>query len=193
MGLLLLGMLLFAGGHAVTMAREPRAAVIGRIGVLPFKALYSVVALAGLLLIFNGYAAYRAGGYTPVWEPPVALRHVSLLVMLPAFPLLLAAYFPGRIKARLKHPMILAVKTWALAHLLANGDLGSILLFGGMLAWAVAAFMSMRRRVDGNAPLVPALPERPINDVIAVGGGLALYAAMAFWLHRPLIGVGAMG
>jgi uncharacterized membrane protein len=193
MSLMILGLVLFLGVHALTVGRAGRAALIGRIGHMPYKLAYSAVSIAGLVMMVQGFASYRWGGMIPVWDPPVAMRHVALLVMLPVFPLLLAAYLPGRIKATVKHPMILAVKTWALAHLLSNGDLGSMVLFGGFLAWAVVAFASMRRRSAGNQPLVPELAARPVNDIIAVVGGLALYALMIFGLHRTLIGVGVMG
>jgi uncharacterized membrane protein len=190
---LVVGLFLFFGGHAFSMARGARASAVGRFGVLPYKAAYSVIALAGFVLIVQGYAAYRPSGYVPVYEPPAFLRHVAALVMVPVFPLLFAAYLPGRIRDRVKHPMILAVKVWAFAHLLSNGDLGSILLFGSALAWAVVAFMNMRRRAADNERLVSLPASRPINDVIALVAGLVAYGAFAFWLHRPLIGVGIAG
>ena len=112
-------------------------ALIGRLGEGGYKGLYAVVSIVGFVLIAYGFATYRAGGYIQVWDPPTGLRHVALLLMWPAFIALVAAYSPGAIKRRLKHPMLVAVKIWALAHLLANGDLGSIILFGAFLAWAV--------------------------------------------------------
>jgi uncharacterized membrane protein len=190
MTLLLLGLVLFFGAHAFTMARGPRAALVARYGEGAYKGLYSVVALLGLVLIAWGYGQYRASGYIPVWSPPVWLRHLSTLLLLPVFPLLFSAYATGFVKARLKHPMILAVKTWALAHLLANGDLGSILLFGAFLVWAVVAFMSMRRRPEGNAV---AFVPNPGQDAAAILGGLIVYVAMIAGLHRWLIGVGVFG
>jgi uncharacterized membrane protein len=190
MTMLILGLILFLGMHGFTMLRGPRAALLGRLGEGGYKGLYTVVSLLGFGLMIWGYGAYRAGGYIPVWNPPTWLRHLSALVMLPALPLLFSAYAQGFVKARLKHPMILAVKTWALAHLLANGDLGSILLFGGFLVWSVAAFMSMRRRTDAEAKtFVP----NPGQDAAAILGGLIAYAALVFGLHRWLIGVGVFG
>jgi len=116
------------------------------------------------------------------------MRHVAFLLMLPVFPLILAAYLPGRIKAALKHPMLVAVKTWALAHLLANGMLADVLLFGGFLVWAVAARISLGRRPP--RPMMMPLPAPSLrNDVIAVVAGLAIYVATLLWLHRALIGV----
>jgi uncharacterized membrane protein len=188
--ILLLGLALFLGMHGFTMLRGPRAALISRFGEGGYKGLYTLVSLAGFGLIVWGYGSYRASGYIPVWNPPVWTRHLAALLLLPALPLLFSAYAKGFVKARLKHPMILAVKVWALAHLLANGDLGSILLFGGFLAWAVLAFMSMRRRpVDPATAFVP----NPGQDAVAILGGLIAYLALIFGLHRWLIGVGVFG
>jgi uncharacterized membrane protein len=189
---LLLGLIVFIGIHAFTLARESRAALVGRLGHTGYKLGYSALSILGFVLLWWGYGAYRTSGYIPVWDAPVWTRHLALLVMLPVFPILLAAYLPGRIRSTLKHPMILAVKTWALAHLLANGDLGSIIMFGTFLAWAVVAFMSMRRRTGDNGLLVPLPPPRPINDIIAVAGGLAIYLAFVMGTHRALIGVGVL-
>jgi uncharacterized membrane protein len=188
--ILILGLLLFLGMHAFTINRSGRAALIGRLGAGGYKGVYTAVSLIGLLLIIWGYASYRASGYIALWDPPVWTRHLSALIMLPALPLLFSAYAKGFVKARLKHPMILAVKVWATAHLLANGDLGSIVLFGSFLAWAVVAFMSMRRRpIDEAASFVP----NPGQDAAAILGGLIAYGAFVGGLHRYLIGVGVFG
>jgi uncharacterized membrane protein len=188
--ILILGLLLFLGMHASTINRSGRAALIGRLGEGGYKGVYTAVSLVGLLLIIWGYASYRASGYIPLWDPPVWTRHLAVLIMLPALPLLFSAYAKGFVRARLKHPMILAVKVWALAHLLANGDLGSVILFGSFLVWAVVAFMSMRRRpVDESASFVP----NPGQDAAAILGGLIAYGAMIGGLHRYLIGVGVFG
>ncbi|MFD0936725.1 NnrU family protein, partial [Methylobacterium trifolii] len=144
--ILILGLVLFLGIHAFSIARAKRAEVIGQVGENRFKLGYTLLSALGLVLIGVGFHQYRAAGYIPVWDPPVWTRHLALLLMLPVFVLLAAAYLPGRIRARTKHPMLLAVKIWATAHLLANGDLGSMLLFGGFLAWAVAARISAKRR-----------------------------------------------
>jgi uncharacterized membrane protein len=185
--LLVFGLILFLGMHAFTMLRGQRAALIGRYGGGGYKGLYTLVSLLGLGLMIWGFGTYRASGYIPIWNPPVWTRHLSALIMLPVLPLLFSAYAKGFVKARLKHPMILAVKTWALAHLLANGDLGSMLLFGGFLVWAVMGFISMRRRpVDAAAAFVP----NPGQDAAAILGGLIAYFAMIFGLHKWLIGVG---
>ena len=192
MTLLVLGLILFIGIHAVTILRTQRAALIGRLGEGGYKGLYSLVSFAGLILIVWGYVSYRAGGYIPVWEPPRWTRHLALTLMLPVFPLLIGAYVPGRIKAVLKHPMLVAIKLWALAHLLANGDLGSVLLFGSLLAWAVAARISLKRRSElsvVSAALAPDAATARRNDIIAIVAGLAIYAVLVWRGHVWLFGV----
>jgi len=186
MTLLLAGLALFLGVHSVSIVAPAwRDAMASKLGEYLWKGAYSLVSLAGFVLIVNGYAAARLDP-SVLWVPPGWLRHVAALLMLPVFPLLLAAYLPGRIKTRAKHPMILAVKFWALAHLLANGTLADVTLFGAFLAWAVADRISLKRRAPRPAP---ALPASAANDAIVVVGGLALFAAFALWLHPLLIGV----
>jgi uncharacterized membrane protein len=187
--LLVLGLVLFLGAHAFSMARSHRAAAVARIGEGPYKGLYSLLSLAGIVLVSIGYGQYRAGGYIPVWDPPVWTRHLALLLVLVAFICFVAAYLPGHIKARLKHPMLAGVKIWALAHLLANGDLGSILLFGSFLVWGVAARISVKRRDVAAQHGGTAAPAGIRNDVLAVAIGTAVYVAFVFWLHPWLIGV----
>lgn len=189
MTLLIFGLLLFLGTHAFTMMRQPRAALIGRIGEGAFKGLYTALSLAGFALIIYGFGAYRAAGMIPVWNPPFWLGHVSLLLTLPIFVLLAATGTGGVIHAAVKHPMLLAVKIWATAHLIINGDLGSILLFGGFLAWAVMARISLKRRANAGAPPKPAgFTQR---DWMALGAGLVIWFIFARWLHSWLIGVSA--
>jgi uncharacterized membrane protein len=146
MAILILGLIVFIGAHAFTMARAARARAIARLGEGPYKGLYSLVSLLGLILIVWGYGSYRAGGYVQVWDPPVWTRHLALPLVWLAFVAMVAAYIPGRIRRALKHPMLAGLKIWALAHLLANGDLGSIILFGALLAWAVVARIAAKRR-----------------------------------------------
>lgn len=187
---LVLGVLLFLGAHSTSIFADGwRSRVVRRIGEGPWKGLYGLVSLAGFVLIIHGYGAARLD---PVWlyVSPAWMRHVTMLLMLPVFPLLLAAYLPGRIRGRLGHPMLAAVKFWALAHLLANGTLADVILFGGFLAWAVADRISLKRRP---ARPVPALPASGWNDAVAVVGGLGLYVAFAVWLHPLLIGVAVVG
>jgi uncharacterized membrane protein len=187
MMLLLLGLILFLGSHAFTMLRAPRAAAVGALGENGYKGAYTVISIIGFALLIYGFGSYRAGSWVNVWTPPIFTRHLSLLLTLPIFVLLLAVYLPGRIKGLAKHPMLLAVKIWAFAHLLANGDLGSMLLFGGFLAWAVAARISLKRRAGVVLPPVPTSFQT--NDYIALAGGLALWAAFVFWAHPAWIGV----
>jgi uncharacterized membrane protein len=150
--------------------------------------LYSVAAGIGLALVIVGYGLARRDPVV-LYAPPVPLRHLALLLMLPVFPLLFAAYLPGRISRIARHPMLLATKLWATAHLLANGTLADVLLFGGFLVWAVADRISVKRRAPDPARAVPGAPPRPMNDAIALVGGLAVYALTAFWAHRVLFGV----
>jgi uncharacterized membrane protein len=192
MALLILGLVLFLGMHAFTMARGPRKAAIAKLGENGYKGAYSLCSLVGIVLVSMGYGEYRASGYVQVWWPPLFTRHLALLLMFPVFVLFPAVYLPGHIKARARHPMLVGVMLWALAHLLANGDLGSSLLFGGFLAWAVTARISLERR--DVSPLAPAraVAARPAswrNDALAVAIGIVSYLAFVFWLHPLLIGV----
>ncbi|WP_181705508.1 NnrU family protein [Chthonobacter rhizosphaerae] len=186
MALLLLGLLVFLGVHSVRIvAPAPREAAIARWGEGAWKLLYSVVAAVGLVLVVIGYGAAREAPIV-LFDPPTATRHLALLLMLPVFPLLLAAYLPGRIKTTLKHPMLVAVKLWALAHLLANGTLADLVLFGGFLAWAVVDRISIKRHPRQASV---GAPGGPLNDGIAVLGGLALYGLFVLWAHEALFGV----
>lgn len=190
MTLLLLGLLLFLGTHSLSMlAPDWRRRWIARHGEKPWKGLYSLLSLAGFILLAVGYGWARQSSVV-LWTPPLWTRHLALLLMLPVFPLLLAAYLPGRIRSAVKHPMLAAVKLWALAHLLANGTLADVLLFGGFLAWAVADRISVKRHPR---PPVPAAPPRPANDLMAILGGLALYALFLAGAHAWLIGVSPLG
>jgi uncharacterized membrane protein len=190
MTLLILGLVVFLGTHSFTMARGPRAKLRERLGEGGYKGLYSLLALAGIVLVSVGYARYRQAGYIPVWDPPVFTRHLALLLVWFAFVAFAAAYLPGRIRSTLRHPMLVGVKIWALAHLLANGDLGSILLFGSFLAWAVAARISVKRRDEVLVHGGPAAPPAGLrNDAIAISVGTLAYLAFVVWLHPLLIGV----
>jgi uncharacterized membrane protein len=185
MTLLIAGLVLFLGAHTLTTLREVRATAMGRIGEGPYKGLYSLASAAGLVLIVWGFGRYRNGGYIEVWDPPAWLHPVALVLMWFSFVALAAAYSPaGRIKGTLRHPMLAGVKAWALAHLLVNGDLGSILLFGAFLAWAVYDRIAVKRRGDAGAPRMGFTG----GDAIALLVGSVAYAAM-FWLHPWIIGV----
>jgi len=188
--LLILGLILFLGVHSIAIVDNAwRERMIARYGENPWKAAYGLLALIGLVLIVYGYGDARQ---TPLllYTSPAWMRHVTMLLMLPVFPLLFAAYLPGRIQSATRHPMLLAVILWAIAHLLVNGTLADVLLFGGLLAWAVADRVSLARRPQ---PSVPGAPPGKYNDVIALGGGLVLYAAFILWLHSLLIGRALIG
>jgi uncharacterized membrane protein len=187
---LIIGLVIFLGGHVVTRLPGMRERLIAHFGENMYRALYSLVALMGLAMIAHGYGVYRAGGYIPVWEPPRFFGHIAILLVWPAMILLAAAYLPGAIKHRAKHPMLAGIKLWAFGHLLANGDLGSILLFGSFLAWGVMARIALKRQARGEIlPGASASVGSRRNDILAVAIGTALTAALIFGLHRWLIGV----
>ena len=186
---LLLGLVVFLGVHSVSIAAPGwRSAQIARRGERAWKGVYSIAAGVGLALLIVGYGVARREPVV-LYAPPAALRHLALLVMLPVFPLLFAAYMPGRISRVVKHPMLLATKLWATAHLLANGTLADVLLFGGFLAWAVADRISVKRRTPAEAHAVPGAPPGPMNDLVAIAIGLAVYAVTVLWAHRWAFGV----
>ncbi len=189
--LMLIGLILFLGSHSLGIFPDVRRRLIEARGMATFKMGYRIVALIGFILICYGFGAYRAEGFVQLWTPPRGMRHLTLLLMLFAF-IALAASGPkvGYIKARLKHPMLVGVKTWALAHLLANGDLGGLILFLSLLAWAVVDRISYRWRPDDVVVDAPA-PNLRV-DVIAVVAGVIAYVAMLF-AHPYLIGVAVLG
>ena len=188
MNLLIAGLVLFLGIHSVAIAAPSlRASAIGKLGANGWKGIYSLIAIVGFVLICIGYSEARITNPVWLWQPPKATRHIALLLMLPVFPLLLAAYLPGRIRTATMHPMLVATKLWALAHLLANGGLHDVLLFGGFLAWAVADRISVKRRAVVTPP--PSAPASRWNDLVVVLGGLLLYVLFVGLLHKMLIGV----
>jgi uncharacterized membrane protein len=185
--LFIVGLVIFLGIHSVAIVAPAwRDRQLAERGEKAWKGLYSIVSIVGFVLMIYGYGLARQSPVV-LYTPPAMLRHLALLLMLPVFPLLLAAYLPGRIQAAAKHPMLLAVKIWATAHLLANGTLVDVLLFGAFLAWAVADRIAVKRRARPRA--VPGAPPSPANDAIALVGGLVIYAAFLFAVHRWLIGV----
>jgi uncharacterized membrane protein len=187
MPLLIAGLVLFLGVHSVAIVAPTfRTRTIQRMGEGAWKGLYALISLAGFVLICYGFGLARQAPVV-LYSPPTWLRHMALLVMLPVFPLLIAAYLPGRIKTAAKHPMLAAVKFWAFAHLLANGSLADVLLFGGFLAWAVVDRISVKRRATPQ--VLRTAPPGPWNDAIAVVLGLAVYALLIGWAHVRLFGV----
>ncbi|MCC6532887.1 MAG: NnrU family protein [Burkholderiales bacterium] len=192
MSVLIAGLLVFLGAHSLRIVAEPwRARQIARLGEQRWKGLYSIVSLLGFALIVWGYGMTRAEPVT-LWEPPLWTRHAAALLTAPIFVLIAAAYIPGtRIKAALGHPMLVGVKLWALAHLISNGRLGDVLLFGAFLVWAVFDFKAARARDRAAGTRYPSASLA--RDAVAVAIGLALWAAFAFHLHAWLIGVGPFG
>jgi uncharacterized membrane protein len=192
MTLLVLGLAIFLGAHSTRIFAEGwRTGRIRSLGERPWKAVYSVISLIGFVLIVYGYGEARANALV-LWNPPLWTRHVAALLTIPAFILLVAAYVPGnRIKARVGHPMVAGVKVWAFAHLLANGTLPDVLLFGGFLAWAVPCYLAARKRDRAAGRAYPVAGAG--KDIVVVVVGLVAWAAFAFWLHGPLIGVRPFG
>ncbi len=187
---LILGMVVFLGVHSTAIfAPNWRAQQITARGEATWKGIYSVVSLASFALMIYGYGVARQSPVV-LYTPPTFLRHLVVLLMLPAFVLLFASQLPGRIKTATKHPMLLATKIWATSHLLANGTLGAVILFGGFLAWAVMDRISMKRRTG---PIKVLGVARPMNDLIALGAGLTTYVFFLVWGHRWLIGVSPLG
>jgi len=187
----ILGLVLFLGAHVFVSLRGEREALIAKLGRGPYLGLFSLVSIAGLVLIGFGFARYRATGIIPVWYPPAWTRQIVVALMWPANIAVVAAYIPGDIKRVLKHPMLVGVKIWAVAHLCANGDLGSIILFGSVLAWAVYDRITLKQRSDLGAPPIPTGGRR--NDIIAIIVGTILYLALGFVFHPIVIGVPAFG
>lgn len=186
MYILIAGLVLFLGTHSIAIACPGwRERMIGKLGLTGWKAIYAVVAIIGFVLIVVGYGDARLDPVV-LYTPPSWMRHVTFLLLVPVFPLLLAAYLPGRIQRATKHPMLAATKIWALAHLLSNGTLADLLLFGGFLAWAVVDRISLKRRPPKT---IPSAPATPWNDAIAVVGGLAIYVFFVLMGHAWLIGM----
>lgn len=190
--LLILGLILFLGMHSARLfAADKRASFIAAKGPLAWKGIYALVSIVGFVLIIYGYGQARMSP-TWLWISPVWTRHLAALLTIPAFILIVATYIPGScIKARVGHPMLLGVKFWALAHLIANGSLADLLLFGGFLAWATALFVVSRKR--DRAAGVSYGKGRPVMDAVVVVVGLVAWAAFAFYLHGAWIGVKPMG
>jgi uncharacterized membrane protein len=183
---LVIGIVVFVGLHSISIVGEDlRNRIVARIGLVAWQVVYSILSLVGLVLIIRGYAAARADPVI-LYTPALWLRHSAMLLMMFVFPLLLATYLPGRIKTAFKHPTLVAVKTWAVAHLLANGGLHDVILFGALLAWAVVDRISYRYR----APRTPReFPPSRWNDAITILGGLALYAVFLRGGHEWLTGM----
>jgi uncharacterized membrane protein len=190
MFVLVLGIIVFLGVHSLSILHGTRSKFIRRIGLGPFKMSYSVMSLIGFGLIVWGFHLYRAEGLIAVWTPPTGLRHMTILLMWFAFVALACMNpAPSLLRGWLRHPMLVAIKIWALAHLLINGDLGGMLLFGSFLAWAVFDRIAVKKRGDLGAPRIKSFTRA---DIMALGLGTAAYVAMIL-LHPILIGVSVIG
>jgi uncharacterized membrane protein len=189
LGVLILGLVVMLGAHVFITFRGARADVIAKLGMNGYRAVFAIVSIAGLTLIVWGFGQYHP--HAPqIWSPPAFMRHITVGLMLLGVIFVTAAFIPSHIKAKLKHPMLAGVKTWALAHLLSNGDLASILLFGSFLAWGVYARIAAKRRGDLGATVAPA---GWINDVIVVVVGIVIYLALGYAFHPMIIGVPVFG
>lgn len=192
MAYLIVGLVLFLGTHSLRIvANDWRTQTIARMGEMPFKGVYSLLSIAGFVLIVWGFGVARETPFM-LWMPPKGMRHAASLLTLIAFVLLAAAYVPANaIKARFHHPMVLAVKTWALAHLLANGSLAHVVLFGSFLVWGVLCFIAARRRDRAQNTVYPVGSAKGTVTTLVVGG--AAWAVFALWLHGVLIGIRPFG
>ena len=188
--ILILGLIVLLGTHAFSMQRQSREAMIARLGENPYKIIYSFVSLVGLLMIVYGFPLYREQDWVQIWTPPVWTRHITMTLMWFAFvALACSGTKPSRLRGWLRHPILVAVKIWALAHLLANGDLGGMILFGAFLAWAVIDRISVKRRGDEGAPRLTHFTRA---DLLALVGGTLAYGLM-FILHPWIVGVAILG
>lgn len=192
MAILILGLVVFLGIHSTRIFADGwRGAAIARVGPLPWKGLYSLLSIAGFVLIVIGYKMARQET-TVLWSSPGWMKHVTALLMIVAFILLVAAYIPrNAFKARLHHPMIIAVKVWALAHLLSTGVTAVVVLAGGFLVWAVFSFRAARARDRAAGTVYP--PGTAVGTAVTIAAGLVAWSVFALLLHGPLIGVRPLG
>jgi uncharacterized membrane protein len=189
LGIFILGLVVFFATHLFITFRGARADAIAKLGLNGYRALFALVSIAGLALIVWGFGQYHA--HAPqIWSPPAFMRHITVGLMLFAVIFFTAAFIPSHIKAKLKHPMLAGVKTWALAHLLSNGDLGSILLFGAFLAWGVYARIAAKKRGDAGTTVAPA---GYTNDILVVLIGIVIYLALGYAFHPMVIGAPVFG
>jgi uncharacterized membrane protein len=190
---LVIGLIVFFAIHLLPSQPAIRGSLVDRFGVGGYKAIFGVISLIGLVLIVLGFHKLQLhpGKDPQLWYPPVWTRHIAVALMWPSMVALVAAYVPSHIHTMLKHPMLVAIKIWALAHLIANGDLGSLVLFGSFLAFAVYDRISVKRRGDPG-PLGTRTGSW-LNDAVVLVLGTALYAAILLWLHQYLIGVSPLG
>jgi uncharacterized membrane protein len=195
MGLLILiiGLIVFLGAHTFVTARQARAVAMARLGKA-YWLMFALTSVVGVVLIAWGFALYRRTGWIDVWYPPAFMRHITIGLMWFSVIMVLAAYLPGHIKSWAKHPMLAGVKIWAFAHLLSNGDLGSIILFGSFLAWGVYARIALKRReAAGEITNIRAVDSGWANDAVALVLGTFIYLALGYVFHPVMIGVPVFG
>lgn len=184
-----LGLVLFFGAHSMQIVMPLRARLLGALGETPYKLVYTAVSLAGIVLMARGYGAWWDDGAPVLYVPPAGMAHLSMLLMLFASVAIVATYLPGHIRKRLKHPMLVAVKLWAFSHLLVNGDLPSVVLFGAFLVWAVVDRISVKRRERAGLAQPRAFVARWQADVATVLIGFIVYGLFVWKLHLWLVGV----
>jgi uncharacterized membrane protein len=191
LAVLVLGLVIFFGAHTFVSARGARAAALARFG-RTYWALFSLASIVGVVLIAWGFVLYRRAGYIAIWDPPAFMRHVTILFTFIAVILVTAAYLPGHIKAWTRYPMLTGIKFWAFGHLLSNGDLGSIILFGAFLLWAGYARGAVKKReaAEGSRR---AIEPGWTNDALAVGLGIVIFLALGYVFHPAVIGVPVFG
>ena len=190
LAILILGLVVFLGSHVFVTFRDERERLIARLGRNGYRGLFSLVALIGLVLIIKGYGDYRAHEWVQVWTPPAFMKHITIALMLLAVIFITTTYVPTHIRAWVKHPMVTSIKTWALAHLLSNGDLGSIILFGAFLAWGGYARVAAKRRGDRG---LTTPPMGWTKDVIVVVVGVVIFLLLGYYFHPYVIGVPVFG
>lgn len=190
LAILILGLVVFLGSHVFVTFRDERERLIARLGRNGYRGLFSLVALIGLVLIIKGYGDYRAHEWVQVWTPPAFMKHITIALMLLAVIFITTTYVPAHIRAWVKHPMVTSIKTWALAHLLSNGDLGSIIVFGAFLAWGGYARVTAKRRGDRG---LTTPPMGWTKDVIVVVVGVVIFLLLGYYFHPYVIGVPVFG
>lgn len=190
MSILIAGLIVFLGLHCLPMNGELRDKLVGQLGAGLYRVVFSLLSAVGLILIIYGFGLAQVHGSALLYEPPVWTRHVAMLLMVPVFVLLIAAYVQGRIKKAVRHPMLVAVKLWALSHLLVNGDLASVLLFGSFLVWAIVDRISIKRRTKSEPSMALQLDEgAKFAEVLVILAGLLVYGLFVWKGHQLVIGV----
>jgi uncharacterized membrane protein len=192
MALLILGLVMFLGVHSIRIyADNWRTSMVQRMGPLPWKGLYTILSIVGFVFLVIGFRHARQESLV-LYVTPDWMKHVTAVLMMLSMTLFFAPYIPRNwFKAKFHHPQVLAVKTWAIAHLLSVGVLADVVLFGAFLLWAVLSFSAARRRDRANNVVYP--PGNAVGTTIAIAVGLVAWSVFALLLHGPLIGVRPLG